>query len=433
MNRNLPAIAGGLAANTNVPKAYLIYILFNNNFSSYQIGYQMVSISAQSTQPTPTTQAERMTTSVVVPAGYDNGYLCMYTANESNVAGASSVYFDDMLIRHIKAAKALQVTQVTDYYPFGLAINPLGYQKSTTFKNDYLYNGKEFQDDFTLNWLDYGARMFMPEIGRWGVIDAKVEILPWLSPYRFAFNNPIRFNDMLGQTEEERIHAIDFARRFLTQTYGVSILGLGYTLKDNGALDCAGLVRLSIAQATSLGDFFFARDGGYKTGSGVQRIMQESREASVNEIRQGDVVVMESHGDPSGHTGFITNVVKGEKGNTLSCDLLHSEAPWVSKDGKYSGGGTVNIDHIDLAQKTDYAQDKYNHRYFQWDTPSVKDDLKEAMKYNKAAPAASSNMGAKTRGAGFLRRYVPPADHTKWTNTDRVLNELQQLEKSLNK
>ncbi|SRR5260221_6919026 len=64
---------------------------------------------------------------------------CIYVANEINVASASSVYFDDMLIRHIKAAMALQVTQVMDYYPFGLAINPLGYQKNGSFANKYLY------------------------------------------------------------------------------------------------------------------------------------------------------------------------------------------------------------------------------------------------------------------------------------------------------
>ncbi|HMI68097.1 MAG TPA: RHS repeat-associated core domain-containing protein [Cyclobacteriaceae bacterium] len=191
---NLPTIAGGLAANANVPKAYLIYILFSNNFSSYQFGYQMVSTYAQA-------GPEKLTTSVTVPAGYDNGYLYIYVANESNVASASSVYFDDMLIRHIKAAKALQVTQVTDYYPFGLAINPLGYQKNTTFKNDYLYNGNEFQDDFSLNWLDYGARMYMPETGRWGVIDPMAEDAKRWSPYRYAFDNPMRFVDPDGMFE----------------------------------------------------------------------------------------------------------------------------------------------------------------------------------------------------------------------------------------
>jgi len=107
------------------------------------------------------------------------------------------VYFDDFKVTQVKSP----VIQTNDYYPFGLAFN--SYQRESSTPNQYQYIGKELQDELNLGWLDYGARMYEPSIGRWMVVDPLTDFSRRWSPYSYAYDNPIRFLDPDGMYSTE--------------------------------------------------------------------------------------------------------------------------------------------------------------------------------------------------------------------------------------
>ncbi|UKB86356.1 RHS repeat-associated core domain-containing protein [Chryseobacterium sp. MEBOG06] len=83
-----------------------------------------------------------------------------------------------------------------NYYPFGLnhISGSFGTSNFGSFYS-YKYNGKELQET---GMYDYGARMMMPDLGRWGAMDAMSEKYSSWSPYNYAINNPVMVIDPDG-------------------------------------------------------------------------------------------------------------------------------------------------------------------------------------------------------------------------------------------
>jgi RHS repeat-associated protein len=89
------------------------------------------------------------------------------------------------------------VSSISGYYPFGMAFEtPNEVMASPNHKN--LFNSKELQNEIGVGWLDYGARMYDPAIGRWFNIDPSSEKYHFFSPYHFAGLNPVANIDIDG-------------------------------------------------------------------------------------------------------------------------------------------------------------------------------------------------------------------------------------------
>ncbi|GEO22236.1 hypothetical protein CQA01_27700 [Cyclobacterium qasimii] len=165
------------------PEAYLLYALYDSDNNRYEVGKQLLSRKAAN-------QHEILEEKLYISR---DGYMETVVVNET----AEDVWFDDFSISRTPSI----VIQETHYDPWGLELTGLGYQNGGLDENKYLYNGKELIEDNGLEHYDYGARMYDPVLGRWGVVDPLADLAPGWTPYRAFFNNPITYIDPTGLFE----------------------------------------------------------------------------------------------------------------------------------------------------------------------------------------------------------------------------------------
>jgi len=163
----------------------------------------------------------------------DNTLRCILTpegrALPDGSGGFEYQYFlkDHLGNTRVTFAQTGTVLQEDSYYPFGMAQYGFAYQSGTSYKNKYLYNGTELQDDFGLNWYvpenlgffesidfrgcsknnanhrfaifrHYGARFYDAVLGRWHSVDPLAEDYYKRTPFNYTLNNPIKLIDPNG-------------------------------------------------------------------------------------------------------------------------------------------------------------------------------------------------------------------------------------------
>ncbi|WP_332914734.1 RHS repeat-associated core domain-containing protein, partial [Algoriphagus boritolerans] len=120
-----------------------------------------------------------------------DGYMETFLVNETS----EDVWFDNMMLMSMSSP----IAQETHYDPWGLELTGIGFQYGGIKANKYLYNGKELIEDAGLQYYDYGARMYDPTIGRWGVVDPAADVLEISSPFVYSLNNPTNYVDLDGE------------------------------------------------------------------------------------------------------------------------------------------------------------------------------------------------------------------------------------------
>jgi RHS repeat-associated protein len=231
---------------------------------------------------------------------YFNGILQRVALEEGQLIRSSNgtytvhYYLKDHLgnVRQV-ISEAGTVLQQTEYFPTGFAISKGG---SDPASNKYKYNGKEEQD--LTKWFDYGARMYMSDIGRWNGVDAYPDYMgqEQFGTFTYVGGNPMSnidpdgnwFFGLFGSTSEQRQNARAFAEEtggsvinYFSKNIGVRYDRPTVSNDENGQIS-----EIGVARTTQ----YFRNDGKLDFGSVMANKVydDEVRDWNFEQVQNGN-------------------------------------------------------------------------------------------------------------------------------------------------
>lgn len=171
------------ATNSNYPRVYLNYLVFDEYFELQEDYSQVVQINGGPNSwrlmEIPGKQTMPM-----------NGYLLVYFSNESQMEAA----IDNIHLIHYEGV----LLEEQHYYPHGLVIESGG-QGTVSPLNKYLFQGNKLDEDLDLYINNFNFRQYDAQIGRFMSVDPLADNgQESLSPFHFCYNDPANMIDPLG-------------------------------------------------------------------------------------------------------------------------------------------------------------------------------------------------------------------------------------------
>lgn len=145
--------------------------------------------------------------SVTYPKG-GKGSAPIYTITDIDYVYQYKDHLGNVRLSYKDNNGTLDILEENSYYPFGLKHKGYNGNVSANINSiakKFKYNGVEYEDALGLNLYEMKYRHYDPAIGRWLLIDPRVENLYALTPYNAFLNDPIRYSDPDGDIPPQLI------------------------------------------------------------------------------------------------------------------------------------------------------------------------------------------------------------------------------------